>query len=115
MRRADDAERHRTTDLHVVRTCIPRKGKSEPSELARLKSVTLTQVLNGIHVACLCARSGGWYEKRKRTLKYIYLRSLVFNKTVGDDTRGRPHDNVNDTTHIEARIRRVIHAISVCE
>ena len=53
--------------------------------------------------------------KKESEHRSTYLRSLVFNKTVGDDTRGRPHDNVNDTKHIEAQIRRVIHAISVCE
>ena len=53
--------------------------------------------------------------KKESEHRSTHLRSLVFNKTVGEDTRGRPHDNVNDTTHIEARIRRVIHAITVCE
>jgi hypothetical protein len=73
--------------------------------------------------------------KKESEHRSTYLRSLVFNKTVGDDTRGRPHDNVNDTTHIEAHdsgnrdirglpphshhtnifFRRVIHAITVCE
>jgi len=64
-----------------------------------------------------CARAVAGGVKKESEHRSTYLRSLVFNKykTVGDDTRGRPHDNVNDTTHIEARIRRVIHAISGCE
>jgi hypothetical protein len=62
-----------------------------------------------------CARAVAGGMKKESEHRSTHLRSLVFNKTVGDDTRGRPHDNVNDTTHIEARIRRVIHAISVCE